>query len=83
MNLSRADFENVAVTNAANPSIFGHHYGEYILNIIIYAYIEYIYAGPITNNNAHWDPGARNGKRGILFVYLYYILTISMQLLQL
>ena len=32
MSLTRADFDNIAVTNAVNPSTYGYHHGEHMPN---------------------------------------------------
>ena len=57
MPLTRLDFDNAAVANAANPSVFGHHHGKHM------EYTCKAYAntgeGPIPNPNAGWIPASK------------------------
>ena len=69
MSLTRADFDNAAVHNAANPSPFGYHHGAQRLTRCC-AYAEDT-LGPIPHNNPTYvDPvraqAIRDGVRRTL-----------------
>lgn len=60
MPLTRADFDNPSVANAANPSAFGYHHGAHT-----HTYFKHMLsmAGPIPNNNPGWLPTRQAAAR--------------------
>ena len=51
-------YRSPEVANPVNPSAFGYHHGQYILNMQR-AYAEYELQGPIPNNNVGWVPAGK------------------------
>ncbi|KAK3166936.1 hypothetical protein OEA41_010061 [Lepraria neglecta] len=51
-------YRSPEVANPVNPSAFGYHHGQYILNMQR-AYAEYELQGPIPNNNVGWVPAVQ------------------------